>query len=91
MNQKKHWKILSWNVRGLNSETKWISIRDKIIESKSEIICLQETKREQFDVGYIRNFCPIEFDSFELLPSIGASGGILVAWKSSAFSSNQQK
>jgi mannosylglycoprotein endo-beta-mannosidase len=72
-------------VRGLNSEKKWNSIRDKIVESRCEIICLQETKRDQFDLGYIKNFCPADFDAFEFLPSVGASGGILTAWKSSTF------
>lgn len=33
----------------------------------------------------IKNFCPAGFDSFEVIPSVGASGGILVAWKSDAF------
>jgi len=46
---------------------------------------LQETKREQFDNNYIKNFCPGDFDLFEFLPSVGASGGILVAWRSAAF------
>ena len=85
MDHKRTWKILDWNVRGLNSDRKWNSIRDKIVESRSEIICLHETKREEFDINYIKNFCPPDFDLFEFLPSVGASGGILVAWKSSAF------
>lgn len=72
-------------MRGLNSERKWNLIRDKIVESRSETVCLQETKRDQFDINYIKNFCPANFDLFEFLPSVGASGGILVAWKSSAF------
>lgn len=85
MTHNKSWKVINWNVRGLNSEKKWNSIRDKIVESRSDVICLQETKKEFFDASFIRNFCPPQFDSFEFLPSIGASGGILVAWKSTAF------
>lgn len=61
-------------------------MRDKIVESGSEIICLQETKKEDFDIGFIKNFCPPVFDSFQYLPSQGASRGILVIWKSSMFS-----
>lgn len=85
-NNKRAWKVLNWNVRGLNSERKWNSIRDKIVESRAEVICLQETKREFFDISYLRNFCPADFDMFEYLPSVGASGGILIAWKGIAFS-----
>lgn len=69
----------------MNSDKKWNSIRDKIIESRSEIVCLQETKKEIIDINFIKNFCPQAYDSFEYLPSIGASGVILVVWKSSAF------
>lgn len=68
------WKVLSWNVRGVNSESKWNAIRDRIVESACDVICLQETKRSQFDLSYIRQFCPPSFDAFSFLPSVGASG-----------------
>jgi exonuclease III len=85
MVHNKSWKLLSWNVSGLNSNKKWNSIRDKIMESKSVIICLQETKKETFDINFIKNLCPLDFDSFKFLPSVGASGGILVVWKKQCF------
>jgi len=75
----KSWKILCWNVRGINSDKKWVSIRDKIIESNYDIVCLQQ-KKENFDLQFIKNFCPRQFDSFEFLPSVGASGGIITIW-----------
>ena len=74
MNHNQAWKVVSWNVRGLNSDRKWNSIRDKDVESKSEIICLQE-KKDSFDLSFIKNICPTEFDCFEFLPLVGASGG----------------
>lgn len=49
------------------------------------MVCLQETKRETFDIAFIRKFCPPAFDEFEYLPSVGASGGILTIWKSAFF------
>ena len=79
------WKVLCWNVRGINSDKKWDSIRDKIVESNCDILCLQETKRENFDIQFIKKFCSSSFDSFEFLPSVGASGGILTVWKSYLF------
>lgn len=82
----KSWTVLCWNIRDLNSEGKWESVRNKIFECCCDIVCLQETKRESFDFRYIRKFCPTSFDSFCFLPSVGASGGILVAWKGSLFS-----
>ena len=81
----RNWKVLSWNVRGINSQSKWDALRDKITESECDVICFQETKKEAFDLQFIRKFCPSAFDSFEFLPSVGASGGMLVAWKGSLF------
>lgn len=46
-------------------------------------------KKESFDATFLRKICPSGFDSFEVLPSQGASGGILIAWKSSVFSGEQ--
>lgn len=47
--------------------------------------CLQETKREHFDLSYFKNFAPPKSDNFEYLPSVGSSGGILVIWKGLRF------
>ena len=85
MNRNRSWNILNWNVRGLNSSDKWLAIRKKVEESAAGILCLQETKRENFDLAYIHNFCPQRFNKFEYLPSIGASGGILTAWNGTLF------
>lgn len=84
MEHNRLWKILNWNLRGINSEKKWVALASKIA-SNCDIICLQETKREVFDMDYIRKFCPKKINKFEYLPSIGASGGIIVIWNSSLF------
>lgn len=78
-------KILVWNVRGINSQEKQDAIRDKINESACQIICIQETKRENFDSIYIKRFCPRSFDKFAFSPSIGASGGLITIWNSRFF------
>ena len=79
---------MCWNVRGLNSDKKWNSIRDKIIESRCDIACLQE-KKDFFDNNFIRNFCPSDFDSFAFKASTGALGGMLTIWKSALFSGTE--
>ena len=81
----RHWNILCWNVRGLNGQVKWDALRNKIDESSCTVVCLQETKREIFDASFIRNFAPRRLDCFDCVPSVGASGGILVPWNSSIF------
>lgn len=54
-------------------------------QSNCDIISIHEMKRSNFDLPYIKKFCPRSFDDFCYLPSVGASGGILVVWKSSIF------
>jgi hypothetical protein len=38
-------KILSHNIRGINSDIKWNSLRNNIMDTSSDIICIQETKK----------------------------------------------
>jgi hypothetical protein len=54
--------------------------------SGCSIICLQETKKCHFDISFIRSCCPRRFDDFVYVPSIGASGGLIIIWDSSIFS-----
>jgi hypothetical protein len=48
-------------------------LRNNILESNCDIVCIQETKKESFDDPYIRLFCNHHLDKFALGPSIGAS------------------
>jgi len=79
------WNILCWNVRGINAMEKCDAVRDKIEESACPVVCLQETKREHFEMSFIRKFAPRCFVHFDYIPSVGASGGLLVLWNSSIF------
>ncbi|KAJ1296023.1 hypothetical protein BS78_01G267000 [Paspalum vaginatum] len=74
----RNWNILSWNIRGMNHKNKWDALRQKLDESACAIACIQETKRESFDMRYIRQFAPKRFDAFDYIPSVGASGGSVV-------------
>ena len=82
------WKVLDWNVHGLNDKDKRLLVYNKIDESQCAIICLQETKCENFDHSFIRTFYPKRFDRFVFSPSVGASGGIIVLWNSSILRDN---
>jgi exonuclease III len=75
------WKVLCSNIRGINSRQKWTALRSKIQETGCDIIYLQETKRENFDATYLKNFTPSFFDSFDFVLSQGASGGTIIIWK----------
>jgi exonuclease III len=85
-NQNRNRKILSWNVRGMNDNKKWPTIRNAIEESSCVAFCFQETKRSQIDSGFLKIVCPRRFNQFALFPSNGASGGLLTVWNGSQFS-----
>jgi hypothetical protein len=72
-------------VRGINSNWKWNPVKNQINDAFCDIVCLQETKKETVDASFLRKICPYAIDSFEFLPYVGASRGILVAWKSMIF------
>lgn len=84
-NEYSDWHILCWNIQGINAKEKWNAVRQKIEESRSFVVCLQETKRAHFDMSYIKKFAPRRFDCFDFIPLVGASRGILVLWNSSIF------
>jgi len=55
MDNNRFTKVLFWNIRGINSQEKCDALRDKINESAFQVLCMQETKREQFDHFYLKN------------------------------------
>jgi exonuclease III len=77
------WQILCWNIRGLNDSNKWEAVRNKVEESACSIFCLQEMKMTDCDSAFVCNLAPRHFDKFDFVPSIGASGGILLVWNNS--------
>lgn len=81
----KNWNVLSWNIRGINSEDKLLALRNCIETSGCDVICLQETKRTTFDRAFIKTFCPKRFDQYAYIPSRGVSGGLITIWNSSIF------
>jgi hypothetical protein len=38
------WKVLCWNIRGINTESKWESIRNKITESSCDVISIKKQR-----------------------------------------------
>ena len=86
MNRDRVWNILCWNIRGLNDPSKWPALRNKLEESNASIVCLQETKKAEFDASFIKKFAPRKFDKFAYVPADGASGGLLILWVGNLFS-----
>ena len=80
------WRVLCWNVRALNSDTKRGPVKAKIVEANCDIIYLQETKTETFNELFLKIFCPAGCTSFFFKSAIGTAGGLITIWKSSKFS-----
>lgn len=73
--------IIVWNVRGLNSTARQDSVRIMVETAKVDIVCLQETKMEAISRRLILSMLGSSFSNYIFLPSIGASGGILLCWR----------
>ena len=58
-------------MRGVNATKKWNSVRDKVVESKCDMFCLQETKKDSFDSLFIRNLCPLPLIPLSFSPPLG--------------------
>lgn len=65
----------------MNSKARQDSVRTLVNSSKVDAICLQETKMADISRGTILSMLGSDFSHFVELPSAGASGGILIAWK----------
>jgi hypothetical protein len=57
-----------------------------VIEACCDVVCFQETKKDSFDQSFLKKVLPPSFDDCLFVPSVGASRGLLVAWKSHLFS-----
>lgn len=70
-------KIMSWNIRGLNSHHKKDVLLNFVRDHKPDLIFVQETKMPKDKVESLRNFqnCGVHGNSFA-----GASGGIVTFW-----------
>ena len=73
-------QILCWNVRGLNNPAKRSAVREFIVSAKVNLVCLQETKIDVFDLFNVMQCIGPSFDGFDYVPAIDTRGGILLGW-----------
>jgi exonuclease III len=75
--------ILFWNVRGLYSSAQQKSLRNLVSSMNIDVVCIQESKMSVCSHRVIQSMLGIDFyNNFICLPAIGASGGIVLAWRS---------
>ncbi|XP_026405612.1 uncharacterized protein LOC113300621 [Papaver somniferum] len=73
-------KILTWNVRGLNSNSRRTLVHKMIQMIKALIIILKETKMMQCSSWDIKQICGYKNVGWTLQQSIGSTGGMLTLW-----------
>ena len=73
-------KIITWNVRASGSHRQRRSIKHVIGREDSDIVVLQEVKKEYVDRRFVGSVWRSRFKEWILLPSIGSSGGNLLMW-----------
>ncbi|KAM0821158.1 hypothetical protein ACQ4PT_048236 [Festuca glaucescens] len=74
----------SWNTRGLNDSDKCTDIKRNLSAQPLNVICLQETKFTNVSCEKASSFLPLGFWCFSAKSSIGASGGLVTAWRDDA-------
>ena len=77
--------ILSYNSRGLGRGIKWAAIRRLNLKHKVDLVCIQETKKERFDKIICQSIWGDSTVSWDNIPSVQASGGLLYKWNNLTF------
>ena len=75
--------MLVWNVRGLNSHARQSVLCQFVQDHLISIVCIQETKVQLVSSQLIVDACGSHFSDFISIPSVGLSGGLIIAWDDS--------
>ena len=75
-----HFKILSWNVRGLNDSRKRLIVKNCLREWKCDVICLQETKLSGMDRQMVGNLWSCPYVDWVALDAVQTAGGVVMMW-----------
>lgn len=71
-------KILFWNVRDMGRPSKSHLVKDLLISTKADIVCLQETKLQELYCSMWKSIGGRFLDSFNYIPTIGMIVGIVM-------------
>jgi len=77
--------IISYNIRGLGRGVKWSSIRRLVTKYQVDLLCIQETKREQIDRGVCQALWGDTDLNWETQPASNIAGGLLCIWNDKVF------
>ncbi|KAL8538469.1 hypothetical protein ACS0TY_000467 [Phlomoides rotata] len=83
-------KILSLNTRGTNSKRKRKRIKELVRDTKTDFLCVQETKKEVVTKDFCESLWIDKEFGWSYSGSCGAAGGMIIIWKKSTFKLEQQ-
>jgi len=66
--------LLSWNVRGLNLDSKKADVKNFILTENPDIIALQKTKLDQIDDFQIKQIAGNSLDKYAHISANGSAG-----------------
>lgn len=72
--------ILVWNVRGLNMVARRDAVRDVVLSSNADIVCLQETKLS-ISPRLLLAVLGSDFDQHVAMHANYTRGGTIIVWK----------
>ena len=78
-------KLLSWNVRGINDKEKRLLIKNVLRDWRCNLVCFQETKLDEVQLSDIRSIEGNQSMDFVALKAQGSAGGIIVMWDKTFF------
>jgi exonuclease III len=67
-------KGIVWNIRGLNHPSRKLCL-DIIKNNRVDFVGIQETKKEEFHLSFLKNLTNPTAFSWNFLPAIGTAGG----------------
>jgi hypothetical protein len=81
--------LLCWNVHGLNSRARRNVIRTVVTQQRASVVCVQESKIENFYVSMNLEITGFDFDYISL-PAIGIAGGAVTSWRRDIWAASNQ-
>lgn len=78
---------LVWNARGLNNRARRSTVRSAVEQQRAAIVCIQETKVQNYSVSLNCDVTGIDYD-YACLPAAGVAGGAVTAWRRDLWSAS---
>lgn len=80
--------LIVWNARGLDCRARRSAVRSIVEQQRASIVCIQESKVENFSIPMNYDVTGIDYD-YVCLPASGIAGGAVVSWRRDLWAASQ--